>query len=301
MYDIRRLILLRDLAEHTTMRAVSELHGITTSAVSQQLRILEEEVGAVLMRREGRVLRLTHAGRVLVDHTVRVVAALEEAESAVAATDAAVTGVLTLATFRTALPQLALPAAARLRAEYPGLRVRLVTLMPVDSVPAVRQQDVDLAVTYSYSFRVRDLPLGLGSEFLMNDPLVLLAPPALRDPVRQHGLSAVRDADWIAARDGAPSIVSVIFACREAGFAPRIQHRGGSFAAMAEMVDHGLGVTIVPEMSVDDRHRHLIASAITGGLRRVGVTYRQASLERPAVAAAVAALRGVAGDERLAS
>ncbi|MBF6171860.1 LysR substrate-binding domain-containing protein [Nocardia blacklockiae] len=301
MYDIRRLILLRDLAEHTTMTAVSELHGITTSAVSQQLRILEEEVGAVLTRREGRVLRLTHAGRVLVDHTARIVAALEEAESAVAATDAAVTGVLTLATFRTALSQLALPATARLRAEYPGLRVRLVNMRPVDSVPAVRQQDVDLAVTYSYSFRARDLPLGLGSQYLVSDPLVLLAPPPLRERIAQQGLAAVRDADWIAARDGAPSIVSVVFACREAGFAPRIEHRAGSFAAMAEMVDHGLGVTIVPEMSVPTRHRHLITSTITDGSRRIGVTYRQASLERPAIAAAISALRNVAGPERIAS
>ncbi|WP_024800109.1 LysR family transcriptional regulator [Nocardia sp. BMG51109] len=301
MYDIRRLVLLRDLAEHVTMTAVSELHGITTSAVSQQLRILEEEVGAVLTRREGRVLRLTHAGRVLVDHTSRIIAALEEAESAVAATGEAVTGVLTVATFRTALDSLALPAAARLRAEYPSLRIRLVGMMPVDSVPAVRQQDVDLAVTYSYSFRARDLPLGLSSEFLFNDPLVVLAPPALRERVGRQGLAAVRDADWIAAPDGAPSIASVVFACREAGFAPRIEHRSASFAAMAEMVEHDLGVTIVPEMSVADRHRHLIAATVTDGNRQVGVTYRQASQERPAVAAAIRALRTVSGPERIAS
>ncbi|MET9026662.1 LysR substrate-binding domain-containing protein [Nocardia sp. NPDC004168] len=301
MYDIRRLILLRDLAERTTMTAVSELHGITTSAVSQQLRILEDEVGTVLTRREGRVLRLTPAGRVLVDHTSRIIAALEEAESAVAATAEKVTGVLTLATFRTAQSRLALPAAAQLRAEYPNLRVRVVDLMPVDSVPAVRLQEVDLAITYAYSFRARDLPLGLSSEFLFGDPLVLLAPDGVREWVRQHGLAAVRDADWIAARDGAPSIVSVLYACREAGFAPRIEHRSGSFAGMAEMVEYGLGVTIVPEMSVDDEHRHLIACTVANGTRQIGVTYRQASLERPAVAAAIRALRTLASPQRLAS
>ncbi|MGW4369510.1 LysR family transcriptional regulator [Nocardia takedensis] len=301
VYDIRRLILLRDLAERTTMTAVSELHGITTSAVSQQLRILEDEVGTVLTRREGRVLRLTPAGRVLVDHTSRIVAALEEAESAVAATAEQVTGVLTLATFRTAQTRLAMPAVARLRTEYPNLRVRVVDLMPVDSVPAVRQQEVDLAVTYSYSFRARDLPLGLGSEFLFADPLVLLAPENLRDQVRQRGLVAVKDADWITARDGAPSIVSVLYACREAGFAPRIEHRGGSFAAMAEMVDYGLGVTIVPQLSVSHEHGHLVAATIAGGSRQIGVTYRQASLERPAVAAAIRTLRTIAVPQRLAS
>ncbi|WP_405180674.1 LysR substrate-binding domain-containing protein [Nocardia sp. NBC_01377] len=301
MYDIRRLILLRDLAERNTMTAVSELHGITTSAVSQQLRILEDEVGTVLTRREGRVLRLTPAGRILVDHTSRIVAALEEAESAVAATAEAVTGVLTLATFRTAQTRLALPAAARLKREYPALRIRLVDQMPVDSVPAVRQQEVDLAITYSYSFRARDLPFGLSSEFLFSDPLVLLAPPGLRERAAQQGLVAARDADWIAARDGAPSIVSVVYACGEAGFAPRIEHRSGSFDGMAEMVAHGLGVAIVPEMSVAEHHRELIACTIADGSRQIGVTYRQASLERPAVSAAIRALRLTVLPTQLAS
>ncbi|MET7772680.1 LysR family transcriptional regulator [Nocardia sp. NPDC005366] len=301
MYDIRRLILLRDLAERSTMTAVSELHGITTSAVSQQLRILEDEVGRVLTRREGRTLRLTPAGRILVDHTSRIVAALEEAESAVAATAEAVTGVLTLATFRTAQSRLALPAATLLKREYPALRVRVVDQMPVDSVPAVRQQEVDLAITYSYSFRARDLPFGLSSEVLFSDPLVLLAPPGLRERAAQHGLAEVRDADWIAARDGAPSIVSVVYACGEAGFAPRIEHRSGSFEGMAEMVAHGLGVAIVPEMSVSEHHRALIACTIANGSRQIGVTYRLASLERPAVAAAIRALRLTVLPTQLAS
>ncbi|MFF0816031.1 LysR family transcriptional regulator [Rhodococcus sp. NPDC003318] len=301
MYDIRRLVLLRDLAEHTTMTAVSELHGITTSAVSQQLRILEEEVGAVLTRREGRVLRLTHAGRVLVDHTARVVAALEEAESAVAATGESVTGVLTLATFQTALTRVALPVVARLRREHQDLRVRVVDAMPVNSVPAVRQQEVDLAITYNYSFRARDLPTGLSSEYLFDDPLVLLAPAPLREEIRQHGLSAASDVDWIAAADGAPSVASVMFACRQAGFTPRIEHRCGTFTGMAEMVDAGFGVAVVPEMVVSDAHRHLVTGPVANGARQIGVTYRQASLERPAVASAIRALRMVAAPLRLVS
>jgi len=301
MYDIRRLVLLRDLSERATLTAVSELHGITTSAVSQQLRILEEEVGTVLTRREGRVLRLTYAGRVLVDHTSRIVAALEEAESAVAATAEKVTGVLTLATFRTAQNRLALPAASRLMKEYPGLRVRLVDLMPVDSVPAVRRQEVDLAITYAYSFGTRDLPIGLTSDFLYEDPLVLLAPAGLREQARRLGLAAVRDADWITALDGAPSIASVVFACREAGFAPRIQHRCGSFTGMAEMVAHGLGVSVVPELSLSDEHRSLVACPVVDASRRIGVTYRQSSAERPAVAAAIRTLRSMVAPRLLAS
>ncbi|MBT2270829.1 LysR substrate-binding domain-containing protein [Rhodococcus qingshengii] len=301
MYDIRRLILLHDLAELTTMTAVSERHGITTSAVSQQMRLLEEEVGTVLTRREGRVLRLSHAGRVLVDHTARIIAALEEAESAVAATGESVTGVLTLATFATALTRLAIPAATRLHREHQGLRVRLVDAVPVDSVPAVRQQEVDLAITYTYSFRTRELPVGLGSEFLFNDPLVLLAPEPVHERAQEYGLEAVADENWIAAKDGAPSIASIMFSCRQSGFTPRIEHRAASFSAMAEMVDHGFGVTVAPEMAVPESARHLIACPVANGAREVGVTYRRASLERPAVAAAIRALRMAAVPLLLAS
>ncbi|OZC86774.1 LysR family transcriptional regulator [Rhodococcus sp. 06-418-1B] len=294
MYDVKRLILLRDLAEYATMSAVAELHGITTSAVSQQLRTLEDEVGAVLTRRDGRKLRLTGAGRVLVDHTARVLAALEEAESAVAATGDVITGVLTVACFQTAMAQLALPVAAGLESAHPGLRIRLVESMPLDSVPAVRNQEVDLAITYTYSFGATDLPTGMTTDYLFDDPLVVLAPTAWHERISEMGLAALAEADWIAAADGAPSVQSVVFSCRQAGFTPRIQHRSNSFAMMAVMVGHGFGVTIVPRMSVPDELRHLVShpgvtEPIIDGARRLGVTYRQASIERPAVAEAVRA------------
>lgn len=291
MYDIKRLVLLRDLAEYATMSAVAELHGITTSAVSQQLRTLEEEVGAVLTRRDGRTLRLTGAGRVLVDHTSRILSALEEAESAVAATGDAITGVLTISCFQTAMSELGLPVASKLTADHPGLRVRIIEAMPVDSIPAVRQQEVDLAITYTYSFGAADLPAGMTTDYLFSDPLVVLAPAQWRERIAIDGLAALENADWIAAQDGAPSISSVMFSCRQAGFTPRIEHRSNSFAMMAVMVGSGFGVSIVPQISVPEELRHLIVAPIVDGARRLGVTYRQASIERPAVAAAVRAFQ----------
>lgn len=291
MYDIKRLVLLRDLAEYSTMSAVAELHGITTSAVSQQLRTLEDEVGAVLTKRDGRTLRLTGAGRVLVDHTSRILSALEEAESAVAATGDEITGVLTIACFQTAMSELGLPVAAALRSDHPGLRVRIVDAMPVDSIPAVRQQEIDVAVTYTYSFGATDLPSGMITDYLFSDPLVVLATPEWRDRVAIEGLAALADADWIAAQDGAPSISSVMFSCRQAGFTPRIEHRCSSFSMMAVMVSRGFGVTIVPQISVPEELRYLVTAPIVDGARRLGVTYRQASIERPAVAAAVRAFQ----------
>jgi DNA-binding transcriptional LysR family regulator len=66
--------------------AVAELHQITPSAVSQQLRALEAEAGAELVHREGRTVRLMAAGSALAAECEHVLAALERAGSAVRAT-----------------------------------------------------------------------------------------------------------------------------------------------------------------------------------------------------------------------
>ncbi len=63
MLDLRRMMLLSDLADLGSVTAVAERRSITSSAVSQQLRVLEEEAGAVLFRRDGRTLGSPVAAR----------------------------------------------------------------------------------------------------------------------------------------------------------------------------------------------------------------------------------------------
>ena len=55
--DVRRLDLLRELAERGSVTAVAEATGRTPSAVSQQLKVLEREAGMPLTERSGRGAR----------------------------------------------------------------------------------------------------------------------------------------------------------------------------------------------------------------------------------------------------
>ena len=85
MIDPRRLQVLRALADHGTVRATAEALYLTPSAVSQQLTALESEVGQSLLARQGRRVRLTAAGELLVEHAKAVLAELERAEASLAA------------------------------------------------------------------------------------------------------------------------------------------------------------------------------------------------------------------------
>jgi DNA-binding transcriptional LysR family regulator len=142
MLDVRRLRLLRELAARGTLTAVADALAYTPSAVSQQLAALERDAGVALLERVGRGVRLTDAGRRLVDHADAVIARLEEAEADLAAA-AEAGGRVQLAAFQTAVSGLVLPAMARLPA---GVQVLLLEGNAEIVLPTLRLGDLDMVV-----------------------------------------------------------------------------------------------------------------------------------------------------------
>src|SRR4029453_12138427 len=96
MLHMHRLRLLRELAYRGTIAAVAQALNYTPSAVSQQLSALERDAGQPLLERTGRRVRLTAAGRILVEHAEQVLAGLEGAEAALAAGRGGLAGALRL-------------------------------------------------------------------------------------------------------------------------------------------------------------------------------------------------------------
>ena len=79
MIDVRRIRALRELADRGTIAAAADALHLTPSAVSQQLDRLDAEARVVLTERDGRVLRLTPAGRLLAGHAADVLARIGHA------------------------------------------------------------------------------------------------------------------------------------------------------------------------------------------------------------------------------
>src|SRR5690606_6633767 len=110
-----------------------------------QITQLEEETGVALVERQGRGVRLTPAGELLVTHANRVFAALDQAKSELAAIRQEISGTLRVAVFPTVGSWL-LPAAIQLcRKRHPYLRVVLEEMEPVEGLAAVRARRCDLA------------------------------------------------------------------------------------------------------------------------------------------------------------
>ncbi|MET3809158.1 LysR family transcriptional regulator [Arthrobacter sp. UYEF3] len=81
--DVKRLRILRELADRGTVGATAEALRVTPSAVSQQLKTLQEELGVVLVEKSGRGVRLTEAGLAMAGAAADVSTAMARAEATI--------------------------------------------------------------------------------------------------------------------------------------------------------------------------------------------------------------------------
>jgi DNA-binding transcriptional LysR family regulator len=275
--DLRRLQLLLDVAATGTIAAAAQRAGCTAAAASQQLATLERELGVEVLERSARSVRLTEAGRVLVEHAGRLFADLTEAERAVQDVAGLRGGRLRVAAFATAGASFVVPAMAGFRRCHPQVRLSLLEMDPDEALPAVRAGDVDLAVTFEYTPLTRPDLRGLSQLPLYGDPL-LLAIPRQRNapsPARVR-LADYAGSDWIAARTPTGLHAVTEEACRSAGFQPRISARVHSYSLALAMVAGGFGVTIVPRLAAE-RHGDVVLAPIgrpSGLVRQIYATTR---------------------------
>lgn len=293
MLDVKRLTLLRDLADHGTITAVAQLHRITTSAVSQQLRTLEAESGVELLLREGRTVRLTAAGVALAAECEHILVALERAHSTVQALSDQVAGEFVIGTFASALRSIVTPLAVVLRDLYPQLRLRIVEAEPEESLSLLKRRHLDLAVIYRYGQLGSAPPGGLTVRPLFADPLALAVPENLRSQVEKGGLAALQDGSWISTPDLGPCRQILVHTCRTAGFSPVVAHTCRDLQAALALVSAGLGVMVLPTLLCSDPPTGIAILTLPGAGRAVEAAVRSGAETHPRVRAALAALATV--------
>ena len=297
MLDVHRLTLLRELAYRGTIAAVAQALSYTPSAVSQQLSTLEREAGIALLERTPRQVRLTAAGRVLVDHAEQVLAALERAASALAGTRQGLTGTLRIGAFPSAARTLLPAALAVLGQDHPDLELTVDEYDPVLAAEAVRTGTLDVALTHDYDLVPMPERRALETTVVLTEPMMLASrqpPTDVADPV-----GSFRDGVWIMGRVGNLCGLAARRICEAAGFEPTVRHQTDDFPTALALVAAGLGQTVMPGLGAQRPPRGVILTPLTVAAR-VAVVHRRGAGAHPAVTAFRAAI-GAAVQQYLAA
>ncbi|MFF6991272.1 LysR substrate-binding domain-containing protein [Streptomyces sp. NPDC010273] len=285
MYNLRRLEVLRELKYRGTLAAVATAMSYSPSAVSQQLTLLESEVGAPLLEREGRGVRLTPQAEILVARTEKALRELERAETEIAASLREVSGTLRVAAFQTAMLALLPAALTWLRGHHPRVRVEATQAEPDTSLPGLLTRDFDLVIDEAFPGHPRPARASEVEHHRLYEDAMRLATP---QPV--ESVAELAEHPWVMEPAGTPARAWATAVCHAAGFEPDVAYVSADMLAHARLVEQGHAVAFLPDMLWYDRTPRLVLDTSAVHVRTVLATVRAGAGEHPLIRTFLAAL-----------
>ncbi|KAK1185004.1 LysR family transcriptional regulator [Streptomyces sp. NBS 14/10] len=298
MIDLRRLHMLRVVHQQGTVTAAAEALHLTPSAVSHHMRELARQLKVPLLEPQGRRVRLTPAGHLLIDHADALLARWEAAQAELESYRVGMAGPLRMAGFPTAISGLIAPAAGRLRHSHPDLLVQVRECDTVESMDLLVAGKVDLAVVEpTEGGPPLDDPRFEQSP-LLEEPHIMLVPAD--HPLARAKSVRLEDAaaeDWVVADpDSCDHAQRVRMLCAAAGFSPRIVHAAIQWAAIWPLVGNGLGVSLVPRLAEGAAGQAVVRVPVSNEnmpTRRLLTCVRRGSRRHPLVDLGIRALEEV--------
>ncbi|HZX83650.1 MAG TPA: LysR family transcriptional regulator, partial [Reyranella sp.] len=177
--SLERLRALREVARLGGFSAAARALGLTQPAVSNHVRLLEQQLGTRLLERIGKTARPTREGETLIAASARAFAEIDRALDEIARANAAISGPVVLATGATATTHLLPPVMADLRTRHPGIDLSVLTGNTIDMIPGLLDGSIDLGLLTA---PVRDKHLR--SRLFFRDRLVCITPPGQAPTVK---------------------------------------------------------------------------------------------------------------------
>jgi DNA-binding transcriptional LysR family regulator len=296
MLEVHRLQVLVEVADRGSFSAAAAALVCTQPAVSRQIAALERQVGARLLERLPRGVRLTQAGELAVEHARSALARLALAETQLKALADLEGGKLRLGAFASANTSLVPDAIIRFRQHHPNVELSLAGTDTTSNLAAVRAGDLDLALVTAWDLDPPEVAEGIQLLPVFEDELLIALGQGHRLAKRHRiDLRDLAEETWI---EGAhPDCLGPLDRFGEAaGFAPRIGFRCDDWHGKQALVAAGVGVMLFPTMALPAVRDDLVLCAPHPALppRRILAGVPQGSYRAPATAPMIEILRETA-------
>lgn len=242
---IKQLQYLVALQEHGHFGKAAEACFVTQSTLSAGLRELESLIGVTLVERNRRVVRFTALGERIADKARRVLREAEELGDMVRAAGKPLSGDLRMSVIPTIAPFLLPRILPRLRRDWPDLKLYLreeTSGAACESLSHGRADCVLLALPYACG--------DIESETLFEDRL-FVAYPGNELPPEAATPDTIDEKRLLLLEDGHCLKDHVLSACNRPELRANAAMLGTSLHTLVQMVDNGLGVTMLPEMAIE--------------------------------------------------
>jgi LysR family hydrogen peroxide-inducible transcriptional activator len=264
--ELHQLRYFCAVASSGSFTRAAELEGISQPSLSQQIRKLEQTVGAPLFTRLGRHVRLTAAGEALHEHAQEILRHSRDASQRIRQLAQTVSGPLRVGAIPTVLPYLLAPRLVDFSALYPEVQVELQEETTTELVKQLQRGDLDV-ILVALPLRVPEV---VCSE-LVRDPLMLAVPQGhpLAGEHSAH-INSVQQERLLLLREGHCFRGDVLTACTRARAEFHAVFESDSLATIYSLVASRLGISIVPAMSAPHSFGCILLPLAEPKIRRIG-------------------------------
>lgn len=244
--DMRQLRSFVQIVELGSITAAAERLQIAQPALSRQVQALEDELGVPLLRRHGRGVIPTEEGHTLADRARQILDDVDTMVRDVVARDHRLRGTVTLGLPPTVAEVLATPLVQETLRLYPDVKLRIIAGFSGHVQDWLQRGTIDIGVTYQGA----KVPL-VRSNPLLLERLFLIEPPGTPNTPVTFAEAMTRNLILPSPDHGLRRLVDT--AARQAQLSPRIGLEIDILPTLLSLVEHGVGSTILPPVSVSER------------------------------------------------
>lgn len=241
---LKHLRYLSALAQHRQFSRAAEASFVSQPALSIQIRELENIVGAPLVERSARQIHMTPLGEELVRKANEILFSVDEFEDLIRASEGAFSGRFRLGVIPTIAPYLLPDAVTSLSSIYPALKIipkEAITQVLVEELLAHRLDAAIVALPLSNPL-LQEFALFEEDFVLVRNKIDMNKPVPSAKKLKEMRLLLLDEGHCF--RDQALSF------CDISSSMPRDVMEGSSLSTLVQMVDAGMGLTLIPEMAL---------------------------------------------------
>ncbi|MDO7842368.1 hydrogen peroxide-inducible genes activator [Sphingomonas immobilis] len=275
---LKQLQYLVALQDHGHFGRAAEACFVTQSTLSAGIRELETLIGVVLVERTRRVVRFTPLGDRIAEKARRVLREAEELGDMARAAGRPLSGDMRMSVIPTIAPFMLPRILPRLRRDYPDLRLFLREEPSAAACESLNHGRTD-CVLFALPYACGEVT----SQVLFEDRLFLAGPEA---EIGTSGIGvsaeAIDETRLLLLEDGHCLKDHALAACNRPELRAEATMLGTSLHTIVQMVDNGLGVTMLPEMALKAgilEHTSLVARPLDAAnpARKIALAWRRAS------------------------
>lgn len=258
MLDLNRILMFLQTVESGSVSGAAENLGISPSAVSQQLKKLEKDVGIPLLERASRGAFPSEAGLLLAEHARKLAQQASAAEADMEELRTGRAGTLRIGTFPTFAASHLPSVITTFKSRFPNVDLKISSSRFQTLTRQLYEGSIQLAILWDYPWKPFEGE-GLQVTQLFKERMVLVLPKQHRLVRRESfTLADLSNEKWVLRADRHPAGEVLERLAQRGGFKPKVAMLANDYNETQAMVSAGIGIGIAPASALALQHPDLV-------------------------------------------